>query len=139
VDVELRRHDPYQIVGNYQDQFNMKTYEHEYSPYGDIFKGTRVYEEALDRVQELPPDLQAIFFTFQKHRRSGLPKILQGESIITPSEEGSIPPGFEPNSFGKKTTEETPKNPEVSSQGLETSHAEHPESEIEFKSEKPLK
>ena len=84
-------------------------------------KGIIAYEEVLDRVQALPPDLQANFFTFQKHGRSGLPKILQGESIITPLEQGIIPLGFEPKSFGKQTTEETPKNPEVSSQGLQTS------------------
>jgi hypothetical protein len=139
VDVELRRHDPYQIVGNHLAQCNMKTYEHEDSPCDDIFKGIRAYEEVLDRVQALPPDLQASFLSFQKHRRSGLPKILQGESITPPSEQESIPPGFEPKSLDKKTTEETPKNPEVSSQRLETSQIEHPVSETEFKSETPLK
>jgi hypothetical protein len=57
LDVELRRHDPYQIVGNHLAQCNMKTYEHEDSPCDDIFKGIRVYEEVLYRVQALPPDL----------------------------------------------------------------------------------
>jgi hypothetical protein len=117
----------------------MKTYEHEDSPYDDIFKGIRAYEEVQDRVQTLPPNQQASFFTFQRHRRSGLPKILQGESIITPPEQGSIPPGFEPKSSGKQTTEESPKNPEVSSQGLETSQAEHLESQTKVQSETPLK
>ena len=54
VEVELRRHDPYKIMGNHLSQCNMKTYEHEYSPYDDIFKGIRVYEEVLDKVQTLP-------------------------------------------------------------------------------------
>jgi hypothetical protein len=139
VDVELRRHDPYQIVGNHLAHCNMKTYEHEDSPCDDIFKGIRAYEEILDRVQALPPDLQANFLAFQKHRRSGLPKILQGESITPPSEQESIPPGFEPKSLDKRTTEENPKNPEVSSQRSETSQTEHPGSETEFKSETPLK
>jgi hypothetical protein len=105
VDVELRRHDPYQIVGNHLAHCNMKTYEHEDSPCDDIFKGARAYEEILDRVQALPPDLQANFLAFQKHRRAGLPKILQGESTNPPSEQESIPPGFELKSLDKRTTE----------------------------------
>ena len=76
VDVELRRHDPYQIVGNHLSHCNMKMYEHEDSPCDDIFKGARAYEEILDRVQGLPLDLQAIFLSFQKNIRSGFPKIL---------------------------------------------------------------
>jgi hypothetical protein len=54
VDLELRKHDPYQIVGNHLAHCNMKTYEHEDSPCDDIFKGIRAYEEILDRVQALP-------------------------------------------------------------------------------------
>jgi hypothetical protein len=101
VGIELRRHDPYQIVGNHLAQCNMKTYEHEDSPYDDIFKGIRAYEEVLDRVQALPLNIQAIFFAFQKHRQSGCPKILHEEMITSPSEQASIPPGFKPKSFGK--------------------------------------
>ena len=70
------KNDPYQIVGNHLAHCNMKTYEHEDSPYDDIFKGARTYEEILERVQALPPDLQINFLSFQKHRQSGLPKIL---------------------------------------------------------------
>jgi hypothetical protein len=121
VDLELRKHDPYQIVGNHLAHCNMKTYEHEDSPCDDIFKGARAYEEILERVQALPPDLQTNFLAFQKHRRSGLPKILQGESITPPSEQEKIPPGFESKSQDKGTTEENPKNPEGSSQRSETS------------------
>jgi hypothetical protein len=54
VDIEFRRHDPYQTVGNHLAQSNMKTYEHEESPYDNIFKGIRAYEEVLDKVQTLP-------------------------------------------------------------------------------------
>jgi hypothetical protein len=79
VDIELRKHEPYQIVGNHLIHYNMKMYEHEASPYNDMFKGARTYEEILDKVWALSPDLQTIFLTFQKHRRIGLPKILQGE------------------------------------------------------------
>jgi hypothetical protein len=68
-----------------------------------------------------------------------LPKILQGELIITPPELGSIPPGFETKFSSKQTTEEPPKNPKVSSQGLETSQVEHLESQTKVQSETPLK
>jgi hypothetical protein len=57
VDVKFRRHDPYKVVGHHLSQFNMKTIEHEDSPHDDIFKGTRSYEEVLDRIQTLSPDL----------------------------------------------------------------------------------
>jgi hypothetical protein len=68
VDLEIRNHDPYQTVGNHLAHYNMKTYEHEDSPYDDIFKGIRAYEEILDKFQALSPDLQASFLAFQKHR-----------------------------------------------------------------------
>jgi hypothetical protein len=68
-----------------------------------------------------------------------LPKILQGESITPSSEQETIPPSFESKSQDKGTTEENPKNPEVSSQRSENSQTEHLESETGFKSETPLK
>jgi hypothetical protein len=77
--------------------------------------------------------------TFQKHTRARLPKILQGESITPPSEQESIPPGFEPKYLDKRTIEENPKNIEVSSQRPETSKTEHTGSKIDSKSEAPLK
>jgi hypothetical protein len=76
VDLELRKHDPYQIVGNHFAHCSMKMYEHEASPHDDIFKGARTYEEILGIVQALSPDLQTSFLTFQKHRRSSFPRIL---------------------------------------------------------------
>ena len=84
VDIELRKHDPYKIVGNHLMHCNMKTFEHEASPRDDIFKGVRAYEEILERVQELPPDLQTNFLSFQKHRQSWLPNLLQGETVTSP-------------------------------------------------------
>jgi hypothetical protein len=41
VDLELRKHDPYQVVGNHLTHCNMKMYEHEVSPCDDMFKGAR--------------------------------------------------------------------------------------------------
>ena len=99
----------------------MKTYEHEDSPCDDIFRGIRAYEEILDRVQALPPDLQANFLSFQKHIRDGLPKILQGESTNPPSKQESIPPSFELKPLDKRTTEGNLKNSEVPSQRSKTS------------------
>jgi hypothetical protein len=76
LDIEHRKHDPYQIVGNHMAHCGMKAYEHEESPRNDIFKGSKTYEELLDMVHTLPYDFQTIFITFQRHRRSGFPKVL---------------------------------------------------------------
>ena len=74
--------------------YNMKSYEHEESPWDDVFKGTKSYKEVLERVHTLSSDLQVSFRTFQKNRQSGLPQVLQGEEITLPQEQESIPPGF---------------------------------------------
>jgi hypothetical protein len=84
VDLEHKKHDPYQLVGKHMAHCNMKSYEHVESPWDDMFKGTKTYKEVLERVQTLSSDLQASFQTFQKHRRSGLLKVLQGEAITLP-------------------------------------------------------
>ena len=86
VDFEHRKHDPYQLVSKHFMHYNFKAYEHEQSFYDDIFKEVKTYEEVLNRVQALSPDLQTGFMSFQSHRRSCLPKILQGESTIPPPE-----------------------------------------------------
>jgi hypothetical protein len=84
LNIEYKRHDPYQLVNKHLIHCNMKAYEHEESPWDEMFKGTKTYEEVLERVQTLSSDLQASFQTFQKHRQSGLPKVLQGEAITLP-------------------------------------------------------
>jgi hypothetical protein len=61
VNLKHRKHDPYQLVGKHMAHYNMKAYEHEKSPCDDLFKGTRTYEEVLQRVQTLPSDIQASF------------------------------------------------------------------------------
>jgi hypothetical protein len=68
VDIEFKRHDPCKIVENHLAQFNMKRYMHENSPYDEIFRGVRSYEEVQGRFQTLPPDQQDGFIIFQKHR-----------------------------------------------------------------------
>jgi hypothetical protein len=45
VDIELKKHDPHKIVKNNLSQFNMKRYIHENSPYEEMFRGVRYYEE----------------------------------------------------------------------------------------------
>jgi hypothetical protein len=74
---------------------NMKAYEHEKSPCDDMYKGTKTYEEVLERVQTLSSNLQASFQTFEKHRQSGLPKVLQGEAITLHQEQEDTPLGFD--------------------------------------------
>jgi hypothetical protein len=129
VDIELRKHDPYQIEVNHLSHCNMKMYEHEDSPCDDMFKEARTYEEILARVQALSPDLQTSFLNFQKQRRSGLPKILQGESIIPPPSQGSIPPGFRSEAHDKGTAEENSKKTKESSQKEKASQTEYLKSE----------
>jgi hypothetical protein len=77
LNIEYKRHDPYQLVNKHLIHYNMKAYEHEESPWDGMFKGTKTYEEVLERVQTLSSNLQASFRTFQKHRQSGMPQVLQ--------------------------------------------------------------
>ena len=49
----------------------------------------------MNRVRALLPDLQTGFMSFQSHRLSCLPKILQGESMTPPLEKEGPPPSFE--------------------------------------------
>jgi hypothetical protein len=69
----------------------------------------------------LPPDSHNGFTSFQSHRRSCLPKILQGE-ISTPSlEQEESPLGFETNTQGKTNDKGKLKNTEIPSQYAEGS------------------
>jgi hypothetical protein len=47
VNIEFKKHDPHKIVGNHMVLYNLKIYEHEDSPQGDIFRGARSYQEVL--------------------------------------------------------------------------------------------
>jgi hypothetical protein len=84
VNIEYKRHDPYQLVNKHLIQCNMKAYEHEESPWDDVFKGTKSYKEMLESVHTMLFDLQVSFRTFQKHRQSVLTEVLQGEEITLP-------------------------------------------------------
>jgi hypothetical protein len=137
VNLEHRKHDPYQTVGSHMAHCGMKAFEHEESPRDDIFKGVKTYEEVLDRVQVLSSDLQTSLLTFQRHRRSGLPKVLQGEATTSPPEQENIPPGFGQKAQNKADTEENPQEVEGSSQNKEVPQTENPGVEAEKASETP--
>jgi hypothetical protein len=94
VDIEHRKHDPYQIINKHVAQCGLKAYEHEDSFYDDIFKNVVSYDEVQSRVQTLSPDAQVGFASFQRNRRQCLPKILQGEVSTSEHESETIPPGF---------------------------------------------
>jgi hypothetical protein len=67
VDIEFKKHDPHKIMENHLDQFNMKRYMHDNSPYDKILRGVRSYEEVQSRFHTLPTDQQVGFLSFQKH------------------------------------------------------------------------
>jgi hypothetical protein len=69
VDIEHRKHDPYQIIKDHVAQCGLKAYEHEESFFDDVFKNAESYNEVLDRVQTLSPDAQVGFASFQRNRR----------------------------------------------------------------------
>ena len=50
VDIEHKKHDPYQLVSKHLMHCNLKSYEHETSVYDDVFKEVKSYEEVLKRV-----------------------------------------------------------------------------------------
>jgi hypothetical protein len=121
VNIEHGKYDPYQIISRHYIHCNLKAYEHEISVYDDIFKDVKSYAEVLNRVQALPPDSQARFTSFQSHRRSYLPKILQGEISTPLPEQEETPPGFETNTQGKPNDKDKLENTEIPSQDVEGS------------------
>jgi hypothetical protein len=126
VDIEHRKHDPYQIIYRHVTQCGLKAYEHEVSFYDDVFKNAKSYEEVQSRVQTLSPDAQVGFASFQRNRRQCLPKILQGEMPTSEKEQEIIPPGFETiiqydtSDKGKLKDSEIPPQNTESSQIKET-------------------
>jgi hypothetical protein len=61
----------------------LKKYEPEESPQDEVFQGVISYQEVMRRVRALSPDKMIDFYNFQKHRRSSLPKLLQGENQMS--------------------------------------------------------
>jgi hypothetical protein len=85
VDIEYKRNGPHRVVENHLSQFNIKKYIHEYSPYDEVFRGVRSYDEVVIRFQNFPQDQQSGFLNFKKHRRNNLFKIFQGEQRLNPN------------------------------------------------------
>jgi hypothetical protein len=81
--IEFKKHAPHRVVENNLAQFNMKKYFHEYSPFDEVFIGAKSYEEVISRFHNLPEKEQSCILNFQKHIRSGLPKILRVEQSLT--------------------------------------------------------
>jgi hypothetical protein len=121
VDIEFKRHEPHKVVENQLAQFNMKRYVHKSSSYDEIFKGFKSYAEVHDRFLTLPLDQQDAFISFQKHRQNILPKVLQGEQVVTPPSQESKSTGSEASQSSKHKLEETPKISKVLTQKLEAS------------------
>jgi hypothetical protein len=80
VNIKFKKHDPHNVVGNHMASCNIKMYEHEESPQDEVIRGVRSYQEVVSQVQALSLDKMVDFYNFQKHRRSSLPKVLQGEN-----------------------------------------------------------
>jgi hypothetical protein len=117
--IEFKRHDPHKVVENHLAQFNMKKYFHEDSPFDDIFRGVKSYDEVLSRIQTLSNKEQSYFLNFQKHRRSCLPNILQVEKSFTHNGNpvSDMPPSSNPkqHDLPEVKTREVDKTPDASS------------------------
>jgi hypothetical protein len=53
VDIEHRKHDPYQIINKHVAQCGLKAYEHEESFYDDIFRNAKSYDEVQKQSADL--------------------------------------------------------------------------------------
>jgi hypothetical protein len=111
--IEFKKHDPHRVVENHLAQFNMKKYFHEDSPYDKVFRGARSYDEVISRFQSLPEEEQSGFLSFQKHRRSGLPKILQVEQSLNPTSQVTPSSNPKQHDLPEVKTKEVEKTPEI--------------------------
>jgi hypothetical protein len=123
VDIEHRKHDPYQIIKDHVAQCGLKAYEHEESFFDDVFKNAESFNEVLDRVQTLSPDAQVGFASFQRNRRQCLPKILQGEMSTLGHKSETTPPGFETATQQMASNTDKAKDSEVSPQNTKESQS----------------
>jgi hypothetical protein len=84
VNIEYKRHDPYQLANKHLIHCNMKSYEHEESPWDDVFKGTKSYKEVLERVQTMLSDLQVNFRPFRSIDRVFFPNYFKKKKLPSP-------------------------------------------------------
>jgi hypothetical protein len=119
VDIEFKKHDPHKVMGNHMASCGLKRYEHEDSPHDEIFRGARSYSEVLSRVRALSPEGMIEFYKFQEHRRSGLPKVLQGKVSTPPGIQQTKAKGSTDTSPGKQETQGNTEETETSNQETE--------------------
>jgi hypothetical protein len=113
VDIEFKKHDPHRVVENHLAQFNMKRYIHEDSPYDEVFRGVRSYDEVVSIFQSLPQEQQSGFLSFQKHRRNNLPKILQEKQRLNPTSQVAQSTDLKQHDLPEDKTKEVEKTPET--------------------------
>jgi hypothetical protein len=69
----------------------MKAYEHEESPWDDMFKGTKTYKEVLERVQTLSSGLEASFQPFKSIDGVVCPKYYKEKQSPSPRSKKMFP------------------------------------------------
>jgi hypothetical protein len=74
----------------------------------------------LNQIQALAPDKMADFYNFQRHRRNGLPKVLQGETLTPPDTQQMKAQGLEMVSSSRQETLESLEKTEVLTQKGDT-------------------
>jgi hypothetical protein len=139
VNIEFKKHDPQKIVGNHMALYNLKRYEHEDSPQDDIFRGARSYQEVLSRVQTLAPDKLVEFYNFQRHRRNGLPKVLQGETPTPPATQKIEVQSLETRSSSGQDAQENLEKTEVLTQKGDTTLTNPPSDQAKAQTEALIK
>jgi len=77
--IEFKKHDPLNILEEHCLQISVKKYVHEESPYDNIFRRAKSYQEVLHRIQSLPKQTHDGFLNFLRARRTCLPPILKQE------------------------------------------------------------
>jgi hypothetical protein len=146
VGIEFKKHDPHKIVGNHLESCGLKRYEHKVSPHDEVFRGVKTYSEVLNRVRALQSRDMFDFYKFQEHRRSGLPKVLQGTVSKPPGSqqaEAEGPTGIGPDEQEAQGNTEKTKVLKQESEG--PSHeerspgADNPDRQTEVRVEMPAK
>jgi hypothetical protein len=69
VSIEFKKNYPHRVVENHLAQFNMKKYFHEYSPYDEVLRGDKSYDEVISRFQNLIEEEQSRISQFPKPQK----------------------------------------------------------------------
>jgi hypothetical protein len=83
------------------------------SPYDEIFRGVRSYDEVISKFQSLPQEQQLGFLIFQKHRRNNLPKILQEEQRLNPTSQVAQSSNLKQHDLHEVKNKEVERTPET--------------------------